>query len=54
MKAWGIMIVGLGAIATPAMAQSVPIAPGVADLGLLGAGVIGLLIGRFGSRSRSD
>ncbi|MBV9840439.1 MAG: hypothetical protein JOY99_02705 [Sphingomonadaceae bacterium] len=39
------------ALAAPASAQSVPGAPVAADLALLGAGVIGVLLGRRGSKS---
>ena len=39
-------------IAAPAFAQAAPVGAGLADLALLGAGIGGLVIGRFGGRKR--
>ena len=44
--------VAVMAFAAPAHAQAVPAAPALLDIGLLGAGVVGLLVGRRGGRSR--
>lgn len=38
--------------AAPAYAQAAPVVPAFADLALLGAGIGGLVIGRFGGRKR--